>query len=173
MSLPYRLFVLNIAGACFLIWAFWIGYAQRVTSADVAHMWAIIGALFLFGVLSTFRLALRLENAKRAADMMTILKKTKTAKSLVIKGEHLGTIVSALFILGIVGNAIGILSGFGGIDLNALDSADGIRKLSVQVLSGATTTFGSTIVGATLALWTMCNAQMLWTETALFELESA
>jgi prepilin signal peptidase PulO-like enzyme (type II secretory pathway) len=95
MTLPYRLFVTNTAGACFLIWSFWIGYAQRVTSADVAHMWAIIGAMFLYGVISTFRLAFRLERARRAADMMTILKKTKTAKGLLIKGEHLGTIVSA------------------------------------------------------------------------------
>jgi hypothetical protein len=165
MTLPWKLYITNTAGACFLIWAFWIGYAQRVTSADVAHMWAVIGTMFLYGVISTFRLSFALEKSRSGAG--------QNAKQLLVRGEHLGTIVSALFILGIVGNAIGILSGFGGIDLNALDSADGIRKLSVQVLSGATTTFGSTIVGATLALWTMCNAQMLWTETALLALESA
>jgi len=171
MTLPYRLFILNFAGVCFLIWCWWCGYIQQITLADEHHMWAYIGGLFLLGVASTFRLAIKLETARRSSDGMTIRKRSISAKSLLIRGEHLGVIASVLFILGIIGNAIGIRAGFGHITADALGSVDGVRGIFAQFLSGSVTTFGSTIIGGSLSIWTMCNAQMLWTETALFELD--
>jgi hypothetical protein len=164
MSLPHKLYITNFAGACYLTWCWWCGYLQQVTLADEHHMWAYIGALFLLGVISTFHLAFRLERARADAT-------TKSAKALLIRGEHLGVIASLLFILGIIGNAIGIRAGFGHITADALSSADGVRSLFAQFLAGSVTTFGSTIVGGSLSAWTMVNAQMLWTETSLLELE--
>lgn len=144
-----RLYVLNVAGACFVVWAYWLGFVERVTKADGAHMTLIIAAVFLAGLLSTFWQAAKVG---------------KTSKRvLLIDSGHLYDVLAGLFILGIIGNAIGFLMAFGGINIADLASPEGMRKGGAQLLSGASTAFGSTIVGLVLALWTSANLRVLAT----------
>lgn len=144
-----RLAVLNFAGACFLAWAWWLGYVARVTEADGAHMTWIIAGLFLVGLLSTFWQALKTGSPGASR------------RSAMIASGHLYDIFAGLFILGIIGNAIGFLTAFGGVNVADLATPDGMRKAGAQLLSGASTAFGSTIVGLALALWTSANLRVL------------
>lgn len=171
MTLPYKLFVANFAGACLLIWCYWLGYIARVTEGDIAHMAEIMAGLFLLGLVSTFRIAFKVEAIRDRADF-TANGRLKSIRAMIIRAEHLIVFSGSLFILSIIGNAIGIKAGFHGIDAQSLATADGVQKLGAQVLSGASMTFGSTIIGASLSLWTTFNAMMLHTEMRLLELEA-
>lgn len=171
MTLPYRLFVANVAGICLVIWAAWLGYIARVTEGDIAHMAEIMAGLFLIGLISTFRIAFKVEAIRDKPDY-TANGRLKSIRAMIIRAEHLLIFSGSLFILSIIGNAIGIKAGFHGIDVQSLATAEGVQKLGVQVLSGASMTFGSTIIGASLSLWTTFNATMLYTEMRLLELEA-
>ncbi|KRB22660.1 hypothetical protein [Mesorhizobium sp. Root172] len=171
MTLPYRLFVANTAGACLLIWCYWLGYIARVTEGDIAHMAEIMAGLFLIGLISTFRIAFKVEAIRDRADY-TANGRLKSIRALMIKSKHLIVFSSTLFILSIIGNAIGIKAMFHGIDPSVLASPDVGAKLGLQVMGGASMTFGSTIIGASLHIWTILNAMMLYTEMSLLELEA-
>lgn len=171
MTLPHKLYILNFAGACFLVWAYWLGYIARVTEGDIAHMAEIMAGLFLLGLVSTFRMAFKVE-AIRDKPNMTANGRLKSIRALIVRGEHLLVFSGSLFILSIIGNAIGIKAGFHGIDVQSLASSEGVLRLGAQVLSGASMTFGSTIIGASLSIWTTFNAMMLYTEMRLLELEA-
>lgn len=171
MTLPYRLFVLNFAGACLFVWAWWLGYIARVTEGDIAHMAEIMAGLFLLGLVSTFRIAFKVEAIRDRPDY-TANGRLKSIRALMIRSKHLVVFSSVLFILSIIGNAIGIKAMFHGIDPSALAAADVGPKLGLQVMGGASMTFGSTIIGASLHIWTILNAMMLYTEMSLLELEA-
>ncbi len=171
MTLPYRLFVINFAGTCGLVWCWWLGYIARVIEGDTAHMAEIMSALFLLGIVSTFRMAFKVEAIRNKPDF-TANGRLKSIKALIIRAKHIIVFSGVLFVLGIIGNAIGIKAMFHGIDLQALGSPDAGPKLSLQVMGGASMTFGSTIIGASLYIWTTFNAMMLYTEMLLLELEA-
>lgn len=144
-----RLFIANFAGACFIAWAWSLGYISRVVEADGAHMAYIIATVFAAGVISTFMQASRVGKI--------------SAEESRISSAHLYDLFAALFILGIIGNAIGFLNAFGGVNIADLGTPEGVRKAGAQLLSGAGTAFGSTLVGLTLALWTSVNLRILAT----------
>ncbi len=171
MTLPYRLFVINFAGTCGLVWCWWLGYIARVIEGDTAHMAEIMSALFLLGIVSTFRMAFKVEAIRNKPDF-TANGRLKSIKALIIRAKHIVVFSGSLFILSIIGNAIGIKAMFHGIDGQSLASADGGQQLIVQVMAGAGMTFGSTIIGAALSIWTTFNAMMLYTEMMLLELEA-
>jgi hypothetical protein len=144
-----RLFIANIAGCCVVAYAWFLGFIGRITEADGAHMTVIIAAVFLAGVTSTFLQASRIGKI--------------TAEDSRIRSAHLYDAFAALFILGIIGNAIGFLNAFGGVNVADLATPEGVRKAGAQLLSGAGTAFGSTLVGLSLALWTSINLRILAT----------
>lgn len=151
-----RLCVYNFAGLCVLAWAWWCGYIGRLVAADGAHMTIVIAAVFAVGIAGTFRQAWRVA---RGDPVLTIPERHAAHRD----AAWLHDLFAALFILGIIGNAIGFLMAFSGIDLSMLDNADGIRKAGAQLLSGSGTAFGSTIAGLSLALWTSGNLRILAT----------
>lgn len=172
MRLPYRLFIMNFAGACLVVWAYWVGYIARVTEGDTAHMAEIMAGLFLLGVASTFRTAFKVEAIRDKADL-TANGRLKGIRALIIRARHIVVFTGILFILSIIGNAIGIKAMFHGIDPSSLSSPDGGQGLVAQVMAGAGMSFGSTIIGASLYIWTTFNAMMLYTEMKLLELEAS
>jgi len=163
MTLP-RLFVFNFAGACFVAWAWQLGYVSRLTAADGAHMTLVIAAVFAAGLISTALWAYRVN--KCLMQSCWLGGERRREYQAIVRGTgHLHDILVALFILGIIGNAIGFLSAFGGIDKGSLTTAEGLRAAGVHLFEGSGTAFGSTIVGLSLALWTMGNLRIL--ETAI------
>lgn len=141
-----RLFVLNFAGLCFLIWAWWQGFIHRIIEADGAGMTPVIATLFVAGVISTFRQAHRCASPTAETD-----------------SAHLSDIYQALFLLAIIGNAIGILMAFGEVGISSFDTVEGTRKAGALMLAGAGSAFGSTVAGLSLALWMMANLRVLAT----------
>lgn len=144
-----RLFIANFAGCCIVAYAWYLGFVGRIVEADGAHMTVIISAVFLAGLASTILQASRIGKI--------------TVEDSRIRSAHLYDVFAALFILGIIGNAIGFLNAFGGVNVSDLATPEGVRKAGAQLLSGAGTAFGSTLVGLSLALWTSVNIRILAT----------
>jgi hypothetical protein len=158
MTTTRRLVIANMAGACFVAWAWAMGYVQRLLAADGAHMTLVIGAVFAYGLAATFWFGRKVDKNSRVTPWAHV-----THARLVRNTAHLHDLFAGLFILGIIGNAIGFLSAFGGIDIASLTTPEGMRAAGAQLLAGSGTAFGSTIVGLTLALWTMVNLRILAT----------
>lgn len=162
-----RLTIINTAWVCLVVWAWLNGYVQRIMEADGAHMTLIIAAVFVAGLASTYWWARKADYALKEqrkwgvpewGDEYPLKHKAMTRNT-----AHLYDIFAALFILGIVGNAIGFLAAFGGVDPHSMSSAEGMQKAGAQLLSGVGTAFGSTITGLTLALWFSMNLRVLAT----------
>ncbi|TPJ86975.1 MULTISPECIES: hypothetical protein [unclassified Mesorhizobium] len=164
MTLTRKLFIINFAWAALVAWAWFMGYVQRVTEADAVHMAYVIAAVFAAGLASTFWQARKVDERMRQRSW-TGNERERGYTSIVRESAHLYDVFVALFLLGIIGNAIGFLVAFGGVDVGALSDPEGIRKAGAQLLSGAGTAFGSTLVGLTLALWTSVNLRILATAT--------
>lgn len=161
MTTTTRLTIINTAWICLVVWAWLNGYVQRLMAADGAHMTVIIAAVFVAGLASTYWHARKADiaQAKDASHSWGYYK----AGALTRNTAHLYDIFAALFILGIVGNAIGFLAAFGGVDTASMTTAAGMQTAGAQLLSGVGTAFGSTITGLTLALWFSMNLRVLAT----------
>ncbi len=128
-----RLFVLNFAGLCGIIWAYWLGYVQFVFGHDVSHISYLITALFVVSMVGVFM--------------------GKTA--------HMERVEVWLVTLGLIGNVVGFIIALQNIDTGSLGSAEGVQKVAASLLAGMGVAFCSTLVGAVAALWTSINAWML------------
>lgn len=140
-----RLFIANFAGACVVAWAWWLGQLDRFY--DHGAVWLLAG-VFAAGVVSAF---------------LSLARKT----AALLKAEHLEDFVKALFVIGIIGNAWGMLQAFAGIDPGALSEPARAAEAGANLLAGAGTAFGSTLVGLTLALWMMINVRIVNTALSL------
>jgi len=160
MTTTARLFIANTAGACVVAWAAWQGHIARLPAADGAHMTLVIAAVFAYGLAATFWYG----RGADEADYACLNETRQDYRAMLLRNTaHLHDLLAGLFILGIVGNAIGFLSAFGGIDTSALTTPEGMRAAGAQLLAGSGTAFGSTIVGLSLAIWTMVNLRILAT----------
>lgn len=161
MTTTSRLTIINTAWVCLVVLAWLNGYVQRIMEADGAHMTLIIAAVFVAGLASTYWWARKADKAARR----NVYSGDRQGAILALPRNtaHLYDIFAALFILGIVGNAVGFLQAFGGVDPHSMSSAEGMQKAGAQLLSGVGTAFGSTITGLTLALWFSMNLRVLAT----------
>lgn len=162
MTTTRRLFIFNTAGACFVAWAWVMGYVTRLLAADGVHMTLVIGAVFAYGLVAAFWFGRKVD-ARLRQGCWYGGERTLAHAGLLRSTAHLHDLFAGLFILGIIGNALGFLSAFGGIDTASLTTPEGMRAAGAQLLAGSGTAFGSTIVGLTLALWTMVNLRILAT----------
>lgn len=171
-----KLAIANFAGACVVAWAFWVGLVERVFLADGSGMTLVISGVFLVGVASvmwrSFHVdaTLRRKNSWEATTKRHVRRGTQAEYDLgeeyrvaLRKSAHLHDLLVILLMLGIVGNALGFLTAFSGVDVSTITSADGLKKAGVQLMSGAGTAFGSTITGLILAVWTTINIRILET----------
>ena len=163
MTTIRKLYIFNFAGACIVAAAWWAGYVDKLMHADAAHMTKIIAALFLVGLVSTFWQARKVDKAARQKFYNGPASRERASSALALAAAHLRDIYTALFILGIVGNAVGFLIAFSGVSMASMGSADGMQEAGVKLLSGAGTAFGATIVGLSLALWMSANLRILHT----------
>lgn len=128
MSSPaVKFIVVNVAGICGLVWAYWLGYLQQVLLGDVSGISFVICGVFVAGV-----------------------------AWLVINGttDHLSRIETILVTLGLIGNVIGFIVGLHEIDVKAISDPAGAVKLASQLIEGMGVAFYSTLTGAVAALWT-------------------
>ena len=113
MTTTARLTIINTAWICIVVWAWMQGYVQRIMEADGAHMTLIIAAVFIAGLASAYWWAREADFAlrRRCYPQET----ARLYPPLIRSTAHLYDIFAALFILGIVGNAIGFLAAFGAL----------------------------------------------------------
>lgn len=167
-----RLAVFNTCGVFLLIWAWTLGYIQRVFEGDVSHISYIIVALFVVGLISTFWRATKtsagLNALKVHAPLHSRNRARHAAKKMAVKNAHLGDVLEALVLLGLIGNVVGFLIAMSGADLASLNTPEGAQALAAQLLAGLGVAFYTTLAGTVLALWTMVNVRMLETATALY-----
>jgi hypothetical protein len=128
-----RLFVVNFAGLCGIIWAASLGYVQFVFAHDISHLSYLISALFVISLAGIF------------------LGKT----------SHLERVEVWLVTLGLIGNLIGFVLAMHGIDTGALGSAEGVQRVATNLLAGMGVAFCSSLVGAIAAIWISINAWMV------------
>ncbi|TIN83084.1 hypothetical protein [Mesorhizobium sp.] len=153
MTLTSRLFIVNFAGACIAAWAWWIGslhdfFAHAVVLALIA--------VFAYGVAASFIAARRLAGATQ-----------ENIDIALIKSEHLDLVIKALFILAVIGTGYGIKSAFGSVTAEAMATPEGARTAGGSMLSGAGIAYGSSVVGLSLALWSMVNVRLVRTAEAI------
>jgi hypothetical protein len=86
---------------------------------------------------------------------------------ILAKSEHLDLVVKALFILAVIGTGAGIASAFSSVSADAMSTPEGMRAAGGQMLSGAGAAYGSSIVGLSLALWSMVNVRLVRTAEAI------
>ncbi|WP_192248425.1 hypothetical protein [Mesorhizobium caraganae] len=128
-----RLAILNFGFACFLAWAWQLGYVQFVFAHDISHLSYLISALFVASLAGIF------------------LGKT----------SHLDRVEVWLVTLGLIGNLIGFVLAMKGIDTGALGSAEGVQRVATNLLAGMGVAFCSSLVGAVAAIWISVNAWMV------------
>jgi hypothetical protein len=128
-----RLFILNFAGACFVAWAWAMGYVGFVYSHDVSRISYFITVVFALGMVAAFR--------GRVATLERI--------------------EVWLVTLGLIGNVVGFILALQHIDTGALGSAEDVQRIAASLLAGMGVAFCSTLVGAVGALWISVNAWML------------
>lgn len=152
-----RLFIFNFVVACFLVWAWWVGFVHLITAADPFHVTYIIAAMFFAGVLYTFK-------RMRAVGFISSKKEGRIANIL---NMAVGDVVESLSMLGLVGSALGLLYAFSGIDQSSLASPQGMVGAMVNVLTGVKLLAGATLAASSSALFTIWNSRMLETAQLL------
>lgn len=133
-----RLFVFNFAGACFVAWAWWLGYVRQVFANDISHISYVIAALFVGALIV---LAVSIWRSRPV--------------------EWLTDVSEWLVTLGLIGNVVGFVIALSGVSTADVGSAEGAQKIAQELLSGMGVAFYSTLVGAVTALWLSVNRRIL------------
>lgn len=128
-----RLFCINFAFACFVVWAASLGYVQFIFTHDISRLSYGIAALFVASIAGIF------------------LGKT----------SHLERVEVWLVTLGLIGNVVGFIIALQHIDTGSLGTAEGVQKVAASLLAGMGVAFCSTLVGAVSALWISINAWVI------------
>lgn len=120
-----KLFVLNVAFACFVIWAAWLGYVQFVFSHDISHLSYLITAIFVGCVARVFW----------------------------GKTDHLEEAEKQLTGLGFIGTLVGFILALSGISGGSMSTPEGLMHIGTGLLSGIGVAFCASLVGVICAQW--------------------
>jgi len=164
--LIYRLLITNTL-ACLLVgWGFATGYIERLLNGDAIELPVAMLVLFVVGLVSTFI------RASKVSSGLNTLKDNGTldATKIAIKNAHIGDIGIWLVTLGLIGNIVGFTMAVSKIDLSG--GADQAMHAIGDMLTGMKFAFNNSLIGTALGLWTLVNARMLSTATALLEIDA-
>ncbi|MBZ9888142.1 hypothetical protein LB559_09340 [Mesorhizobium sp. BR1-1-3] len=148
-----KLYIINFAGACLVAWAWLSGSLHHFSGHAIVY---VLLAVFAYGVVASFVSARRIAKAT-----------SQTIDAVLVRSEHLDLVVKALFILAVIGTGYGISAAFSSVSADAMATPEGARAAGGSMLSGAGTAYGSSVVGLSLALWSMINVRIVRTAGAL------
>ena len=120
-----RLAILNFGFACFLAWAWWLGYLGFVFTHDVSHISYLITAVFLVCVARVFW----------------------------GQTDHLEEAEKQLTGLGFIGTLVGFILALSGISGTSMSTPDGLMLIGTGLLSGVGVAFCASLVGVICAQW--------------------
>ena len=120
-----RLAILNFGFACFLTWAWWLGYVGFVFTHDVSHISYLISAVFVWCVARVFW----------------------------GKTDHLEEAEKQLTGLGFIGTLVGFILALSGVADGSMSTPDGLMHIGTGLLSGVGVAFCASLVGVVCAQW--------------------
>jgi hypothetical protein len=120
-----RLFTLNFGFACFLAWAWWLGYVGFVFSHDISHISYLISAVFVWSVARVFW----------------------------GKTDHLEEAEKQLTGLGFIGTLVGFILALIPVSGGSMSTPDGLMHIGTGLLSGVGVAFCASLVGVICAQW--------------------
>ncbi len=125
MTLPYRLAILNIGFACFVIWSAWLGYFQFVFTHDKSHITYVIAGSFVWCVARVFW----------------------------GKTDHLEEAEKQISGLGFIGSLTGLIMALLNVNEANMSSPDGLFHMGTGLLSGIGVAFCASLVSVICAQW--------------------
>ncbi len=159
--LIYRFLLANGLGFVALIWAYSIGFVNKVFERDPVGFCYVIMALFAIGLISSFIRAYKVSTAKNELIEGKPVDKLKAFK-MPAKNLHLLRISEYLALLGLIGNILGFF-----IMLDSAATAD-TAMLAHSIIAGLGVAFGATLVGSVSGLWLWINHSMIETATSTY-----
>lgn len=117
--------VVNTVFVSGIVTAWFHGYVQFVFSHDISHLSYVISVILVMAL----------------------------AAALSGRYSHLESVKEWLVTMGLIGNVVGFIIMLQGIDVNGLGTAEGVRAIGANMLSGMGVAFCSTLVGAIGAIW--------------------
>ena len=178
-----RFTVLNlVAGA--LLAAAWIkGWIPVVLAGDTTGLVLVIGAVFLFGLLSCgrkiYQTSVELNQLKehRPGDCSRIERylasirgrdgqtRALAASALKLKlATRIAAIrhlANSLVLLGLIGTVVGFIMALSGVNADTVSDVNAIGPMVSTLISGMSVALYTTLVGAVLNIWLMSNYRLL------------
>lgn len=160
----YRLLITNGFALALFVWAYSLGYVQKVLERDVSNISEVIFGLFVIGLISTFIRGYKVSEALNHFKKTHYKSKSLTTKyrKMPAKNTHIYRIAEFLAILGLVGNALGFF-----IALDHAGVGGSNQQIADSLLAGMGVAFGSTLVGSITGLLTLINYGMIETATSM------
>jgi hypothetical protein len=120
-----RLAILHFGFACFLAWAWQLGYVGFVFTHDVSHISYLITAVFVWCI----------------------------ARVFLGKTDHLEEAEKQLTGLGFIGTLVGFILALVPISDGSMSTPEGLMHIGTGLLSGVGVAFCASLVGVICAQW--------------------
>ena len=159
--LLYRLLIFDVCATAALVWGLASGIVWPLFETDTSRISFIIVAVFLIGKASLFQRVAKVSKIKNQLKIVAgynplIVKPA----SFQAKQEHLGDMVEAVAILGLVGTLIGLA-----MVIQSLDPTADYAAAIEQIKTGGSIAVNTSIVGAIAGMWLNVGRRMLLTAT--------
>ena len=178
-----RFTVLNLV-ALALLGAAWVkGWASVVVAGDTTGLVLVIGAVFLFGLLSCghkiWQTSLELNQLKEHRTsagsrveryLASVRGRDGNARALAASALKLKLasrissirhLANSLVILGLIGTVVGFIIALSGVSAESAADVDAIGPMVSTLISGMSVALYTTLVGAILNIWLMTNYRLL------------
>jgi hypothetical protein len=176
-----RFALLNIVAASLLGAAWMQGWLDELVRTDTTHLCAIIGLVFLAGLvhagrrvvqtgleLNAVRLGtgrspisalvwdLQCADASGRAEMIALLRLRLGNR---IAGVRY--VANTLVLLGLIGTVIGFIIALSGVDATAAGDVEAIGPMVSRLVAGMSVALYTTLAGSVLNIWLMLNYRLL------------
>jgi hypothetical protein len=176
-----RFALLNIVAASLLGAAWMQGWLDELVRTDTTHLCAIIGLVFLVGLIQAGRRVVQTSlelNAVRLgtgrspisalADDLRACDAGRRTEMIALLRLRLGNriagvryVANTLVLLGLIGTVIGFIIALSGVDATAAGDVEAIGPMVSRLVAGMSVALYTTLAGSVLNIWLMLNYRLL------------
>jgi hypothetical protein len=176
-----RFALLNIVASSLLGAAWMQGWLDELVRTDTTHLCAIIGLVFLAGLVQAGRrvvqTGLELNAVRLGADRSPInavvwdlqcADAGGRAEMIALLRLRLGNriagvryVANTLVLLGLIGTVIGFIIALSGVDATAAGDVEAIGPMVSRLVAGMSVALYTTLAGSVLNIWLMLNYRLL------------